>query len=493
VQAHQPPVFIFKSTDAMSNFSIVKTTSLLLIISMGHSAGWGQAAPLTAVSPDVVYTVQAEGQHAVIRVLTRAASCPALHWNGKLTKTMTPRAIPANIPIRGDSAQSDTKEAAFDVLTCEATWPSDAKQVKVAGQTVPAPQSQIKRIVIIADTGCRMKGSENAFQPCNDPLKWPFAQVAQSAAALKPDLVIHIGDIHYRESPCPEGNSGCANAPWGYGYDAWKADFFNPAAPLLAAAPWVFVRGNHESCARAGQGWFRFLDTQPWRQKRSCNDPANDSDADYSAPYAVPIDANSQVIVYDSSRTSGKPFLTTDLSFSKYTAQLKVVDQLSKQKANSFFLSHHPLLAVIASKSEKKFKFAGNEGLQSVFSASYPERLFPDGVSVAMHGHVHLFEAISFKSKHPVSLVMGNAGSANEGGVPASLPQGTELVKGAEIEDYIGRADFGFATLDRADSKINGDWILTEYTPSGQPVIKCTISGSKSRCAHLMASTPTAH
>ena len=38
-----------------------------------------------------------------------------------------------------------------------------------------------------------------------------------------------------------------------------------------------------------------------------------------------------------------------------------------------------------------QFKPGGNEGLQSVFGALYPQRLFPDGVTVAMHGHVHLF------------------------------------------------------------------------------------------------------
>ena len=126
--------------------------------------------------------------------------------------------------------------------------------------------AQIKRIVLIGDTGCRMKASENAFQACNDSVKWPFAQVAQSAAALQPDLVIHVGDIHYRESPCPAGNAGCANSPWGYGFDAWQADLFEPAKPLLAAAPWVFVRGNHESCSRAGQGCSR---VQQWMGSNS--------------------------------------------------------------------------------------------------------------------------------------------------------------------------------------------------------------------------------
>src|SRR6516225_8754599 len=45
-----------------------------------------------------------------------------------------------------------------------------------------------------------------------------------------------------------------------YGWKVWNNDFFKPSAPLLATAPWIMVRGNHETCARAGEGWFRFLD-----------------------------------------------------------------------------------------------------------------------------------------------------------------------------------------------------------------------------------------
>lgn len=460
-------------------FSVALAPVLLLTVS------FSQAAPMPIVEPDAIFTVQAEGQRVIVRALTRASMCPGIKWDDKPLQPMTLRVAPDTVPVRVDSVQKENRGAVFDMLTCEAAWPAGVDRARVAGRNVPVPRTVIRRIVIVADTGCRMKASENAFQPCNDPVKWPFAQVAKSAAALKPDLVIHIGDIHYRESPCPEGNVGCANAPWGYGYDAWHADFFQPAKPLLASAPWVFVRGNHEACSRAGQGWFRFIDTQPWTQARSCNDPANDGDADYSEPYAVPLDADSQFIVYDSSRTNGKPFLSTDWSFGKYTAQLKTVGLLAQQKPNSFFMSHHPLMAVVPGETANNFKLAGNEGLQSVFSATYPERLFPEGVSVAMHGHVHLFESISFKSKHPVSLVLGNSGSANEGMVPEVLPPGAELFKGAEVEDYMGRADYGFATLDRVETKVNGGWLLTEYTTTGQPVIQCAISGSKSRCSKV--------
>jgi hypothetical protein len=458
---------------------------LLGLLVLACSACSSSPTALMPIEPDAIFTVQGAAQQQVVRVLTRATVCPGIEWDGQAAIAMSLRAAPATIPVRGDSAQSDSKEAVFNVRTCEAVWPAGIKQARVAGHSVPAPRADIQRIVIVADTGCRMKASESAFQPCNDPGQWPFAQVAQSAAALKPDLVIHIGDMHYRESPCPAGNPGCANSPWGYGYDTWQADFFSPAKPLLAAAPWVFVRGNHESCWRAGQGWFRWIDSQPWREARSCNKPENDDEADYSEPYAVPVSAQTQLIVFDSSKTSGKPFKSSDLAYGKYMQQLKKLTQQTQQKSNSFFMSHHPLQATAPVKNPGLFKSGGNEGMQSVFGALYPERLFPAGVSLALHGHIHLFESISFKGNHPASLVLGNSGSVNEGVATKLLPPNAQLYGGAQIEEYVASDDYGFATLDRVESSNIESWLLTEYTVAGQAVMTCKISGGTSRCNKL--------
>lgn len=420
---------------------------------------------------------------ATVRALTRAATCPAMAWDGQNLQAMTVRAPAQTIGQRGGSAQADSKQAVFDVLTCEAAWPVNAKAATIDGRPVPAPKADIQRIVIVADTGCRMKGSENAFQACNDAKEWPWAQVVQSAAATRPDLVIHIGDIHYRESPCPPGNAGCAGSPWGYGYDAWQADLFKPAKALLEAAPWVFVRGNHESCFRAGQGWFRFVDSQPFTAGRSCNDAKLDEDADYSNPYAVSISPQTQLVVFDSSKTSGKPYTAKDPAFAKYTANLKAVDALTHQKPQSFFLSHHPLLAIAPGKGTDKIKPGGSGGLLSVFEASYPKRLLPDGVAVAMHGHLHYFESLSFKTAHPASLVMGNSGSVNEGGIPTHVPANTEAYPGAIIADYAATAEYGFATLDRVGATAN--WLLTEYTAAGKPVFRCSVDDGKSKCVKV--------
>ena len=453
---------------------------------------WGAGLLLLSVTSLVwasdlatVFTVQAPQGQWVVRAITPSAQCPGIAWDGQKPVPMLMRAPQATVPVRSDAALSDSKPSVFEVSTCEAAWPAQATSAQVEGQRVPTPPKQIQRIVIVADTGCRLKASGNAFQSCNDADKWPFAQVAQSAAQRHADLVVHIGDIHYRESPCPHGNAGCAGATWGYGWDAWRDDFFKPAAPLLASAPWLFVRGNHESCFRAGQGWFRFVDALPWTAARNCNDPANDTQADFSEPYAVAVSERTQFIVFDSSKSSGKPYKSNDPAFVKYQDQMKTAAQLATLKPENFFINHHPLLAAAPGKDPHVFKPAGSGGLQSAFGSLEPDRLFPAGVTVAMHGHVHLFEALSFQSDHPVSLVMGNSGSLNEGFAPHAIAPTDRVYKDAVVDDYASRSEYGFATLDRMTDATPDYWLLTEYTPQGQPVIECRIQNGKSRCKPL--------
>jgi hypothetical protein len=99
-----------------------------------------------------------------------------------------------------------------------------------------------------------------------------------------------------------------------------------------------------------------------------------------------------------------------------------------------------------------------------------------------MHGHVHLFEAISFKTDHPVSLVMGNSGSLNEGSAPSAIQATDRIYKDAVVENYAGRTEYGFATMDRVEEGGHESWLLTEYSTEGEVVIRCKIAKAKSRC-----------
>jgi hypothetical protein len=432
-----------------------------------------------------VFTLEVGG-NAIARAITRAPACPALEAAGMAPVPMRVRAAPRTVPARGADKLGDNKPAVFDVLTCEAdlpaAWTAGSIQVRIAGQPVPLPAAEVNTIVVLGDTGCRMKQPGNFFQDCEHSSAWPLAKIAGAAAALKPDLVVHVGDYHYRESPCPADQQSCAGSPWGYGFDAWNADFFRPASALLAAAPWVFVRGNHESCFRAGQGWFRFVAAERWTETRSCDDPQNDKDADFSAPYAVPLGhgtADTQLIVFDSSHATIKPYKADSNDYSHYFAELQAVDRLAAQAPHNFFLSHHPVLGFAPELSGAKILARpGNGGLQSVMSELHPGRLFGPGIDAALHGHIHLFEMVSFASGQPVTLVLGNAGSYRDLPLPSPLPAGTEPAPGAMVQNFTTTREFGFASLSRRGD----DWLLTEWDVDGHAMFHCTLHGASGRC-----------
>lgn len=411
----------------------------------------------------------------VARAVTSGQECPSLRSDvGDMP--MTSRVQPASIGPRLSKSQPDVKAAEFPVRTCEATVPAGARHVRVGRFELNTPPPVVQHLLLIGDTGCRMKQSENAFQACNDSAQWPFPTVAKHAALKHPELVVHVGDIHYRESPCPEGNAGCAGSVWGYGYDAWKADFFVPAAPLLAAATWVFVRGNHETCSRAGAGWFRFLDARDWTETGSCNDPQHDDVADFSEPFAVPLSPDTQLIIFDSSFAAGRAYATDDPVFKRYLKQLAQVEVLSRQKPHSFFLNHHPVLGF--GDSANGAPKPGNSGLYSVMSASHPKRLYAEGVDMVLNGHVHQFEALSFSSGHPATLVLGNSGSAMGWTINEAAARVAQPAPGAVVETFITQPGFGFATLDRTET----GWHLTEWSVEGTALKTCEITGTHLRC-----------
>ena len=436
---------------------------------------WGAFA-----NEPIVYTVMGPAGEGVLRWVTSKPTCPEVSWDQQVPSRMAMRAGLEEVIMRS-GIQADQKPAKFELSACEAVWPKGVKSARIENTVTRAPPEKFQRILIIADTGCRMKASENAFQDCNDAMAWPFGQIVQSALQKQPDLVVHIGDIHYRESPCPADRMGCRNSPWGYGSDTWQADFFKPAKALLQSAPWLFVRGNHESCARAGQGWFRYIDPLPWRSERSCDLTENDGVADFSRPYALPINDHSQFLIFDSSGTAGNSLSPDSVMFSNYQRQWREVTQLAGTKAHSIFLSHHPLLAVAPAKTTSDPKAGGNRGLLSVVTDGQPDRAWFEKLSYLMHGHIHAFEALTFKSQHPSSFVLGNSGSMMEGVLPAVLPSGFEVAPHAIVESLTSQPGYGFALLEISDL-VNSPWSLTEFDVQGRALHVCTLHNHKSAC-----------
>lgn len=487
------PISTHRLTLALLGGSLMALTACSSMAPVNSAAGSGAAvtAASTASSPSpsiqASWVVLGENGQAVARVITSAASCPQIQQDGVL-QGMQLRAPAETIAQRKTaSSPTESKASIFPVLTCEASLKPGVRQLSVDGQSLPVPVAEVKKILVIGDTGCRMKLADNYFQSCNDSEKWAFREMIEAAARQHPDLVIHVGDYHYRENACPPGNPACANSPWGYGWDTWKADFFDPARSLLKTSPWVMVRGNHETCTRAGQGWWRFLDPRPLQSGRDCNVESNDMLGNFSAPYAVPVGSaggqTAQLIVFDSSREPNKPLAKDDPAYLTYLDEFAQVDKLATTADMNFFLDHHPVLGFgVDKKGDELQTWPGNLAMQDEMKVLHPTRLFPQNVQATISGHVHLFEALTFREDLPVQFVSGNGGSSLDTPLPVPLKAGSTPYSAAHLEFFSNSNEVGFMTMER-----EGDiWQIKGWNLHGKLLTACTMKNGKTECRSML-------
>jgi hypothetical protein len=445
-------------------------------------------SPPAPSDTDYRYVVLGPDGVPMARVITARAQCPTLDVDGT-SVAMTVRMPAETIPVRPSRPDlPPPKASAFPVTTCEATIPATALRASVDGASLPLPKAAPRRVVLLGDTGCRIVSNQNVFQSCDDPVAWPFERIADAAAATEPDLVVHVGDYHYREGPCDLAHPGCSGSPWGYGFDAWRADFFQPARRLLAAAPWIVVRGNHESCNRAGQGWWRFMDPRPVMPQRNCNLAADDDVGNYSAAYAVPFGrgADVQFLVFDSSWVGVTPIPPTDLMYRNYRAQFEEAFALGSRTPRTLFISHHPTLGFASNPSDPQNPFPGNGGLISVLTPMFGTALFPPNVEAVLSGHNHVLEIVDFSSGHPPQLITGNGGDWADQPFPVPFPMHKQPAPGAVLAQFLSTTRFGFATMDRE----GGGWLLRAYDFDGNPMTSCTVAARQARCSPIAGNAP---
>jgi hypothetical protein len=280
---------------------------------------------------------------------------------------------------------------------------------------------------------------------------------------------------------------GCAGSPWGYGWDAWEADVFAPAEPLLRAAPWIVVRGNHESCNRAGPGLVAISRSAPARAAPGLRRRRDDSVGDYSEPYAVPLgsgpDADTQFIVFDSSVVGVLPLPRAIRPTSAYRAQFERAFALAARKPNAFFLLHHPILAFAPNPAQPNAPFPGNGALQSVLAPLHPTTLFPPSVKALLSGHVHLFEMVSYSTPQPVQFVSGNGGDWTDRPLPEPLPARAVPAPGTTISSIVATNRFGFMTMEREGPL----WRIVAHDARGAALYRCTLEGRQASCAAAAA------
>lgn len=388
--------------------------------------------------------VQATASGYEARIATTAAACPALSTDaGEVA--MTARAVAdQNFP-----------------LVCAARLPQGARTAHIAGQALPLPVAKPERILVLGDTGCRIQGA--ALQACNDPAQWPFATLAAAAAKLKPDLVVHVGDYHYRESPCPPSFAGCAGSPFGDNWPTWQADFFTPAAPLLAAAPMLLVRGNHEDCARAWQGWQRALSAFAFSPVCTPHEPL----------FTLDIGAVRLAVMDDASAPE------TSVNKTDLPAYTSEIASLANLPAPVWFVHHRPIWAAIT--GPLGIPAGGNRTLIAAAtaaggSAGAGEALIPGTVELQLSGHIHSFEALNYDKGVPPQIVAGHGGD-NLHATPQNL-WGAVFMGDSRVRvlDGLSVDGFGFMLMTKGE----GGWTMDLYDSDGRQTRQCRFADASS-------------
>ena len=402
----------------------------ILTLCLAPSPLWAQ----TLAGPWV--ELGADGRLSVRVVLpSGVAACPRVVADGK----------PVGARERGHA------DGEFAVTVCVADVPAATTALTIDDKPLPTLPAGIKRVAIFGDTGCRIAGK--ALQNCNDLDQWPFPVIAKRAAARKPDLVIHVGDYYYRESTCPAGSAGCAGSPFGNNWPTWKADFFDPAAPLFAVAPWVVVRGNHEVCRRGGLGWFRLLDPHPARP--DC--------ADRTEPYHLSA-GGLELLPFDGA--DADDFLAPPDKVAAYSEQLASL--LANAPPHSWLLTHRPVWAMAQGDLSG---LTTNQTEQAAIRGHVPP-----GLDMVLAGHLHDFISYDFGPDRPAQLIVGTGGDTLL--TLGSAPIAGTVIDGISVRQGFATERFGYFIMERAGV----GWDGTLYAPDDTVIARCRLDGRALGC-----------
>ena len=468
------------------------------------------------------------------RAIVSDAACPSLVVDGTLSLTMTTRFTGAQLTATpGTTGYTNANTAGYPQYfvspaatapgtfpdgtakattawgECEAVLPPGHTTATVGGVNLKLPVANPQRILVIADTGCRMAKANQ--QNCHDPAGFPFAALANYEAQFKPDLIIHVGDYFYRDTNCvvPAAGSvaahdfvaGCSDPTnanfetFGDTFDSWNADVFYPGATLLAAAPWVMARGNHESCGRGARGWYAMLDPAPFNTSLvNCAGGAGSApvknaavySGDFEPTYYVPM-GQVGLLVHDSSYANDS---TVDTNMAaNYDYDLTNALNTISGAPYLFDVTHKPPFGLVSGATNgsgdvtEQVTFSGGATPNSAFSGGVPAKL-----AMFLSGHIHQFEYVNFDDyvRYAPQMIVGVGGDKLD---PTANPDTTKPTYGyqnqgfavrnsattstnAQVNHTYAQAEFGFAVLQATST----GYLASVYNIGASRAGRCTIT-----------------
>jgi hypothetical protein len=441
-------------------------------------------------------TDAAKGELIGRAVVGRGETCPDAVIGGKRLN-MVPRSGPAH--------------PGFARTVCEVAYPGD-QEATIAGVTLKARRPSLERILVIGDTGCRL--THYVAQECNDPAKWPFQTIADAAAKLEPQLIIHVGDYHYREKPCAD-RAGCSGSPSGDNWRTWQKEFFDPAAALLPAAPWLMLRGNLENCGRAGNGWLLLLSPE-------LRDQLGGGCKDDIAPYVLGFDRLTMAVLDTAAAEDYGAAARSAKYRDRIPALAKQFAERSAGGGDKWLLLHQPLwvsygncgsanaikceeadlfsdIASPGGSNAAKLNLSGSLAKELRDKTENPMHAFRQWIegkieyktddaktasvaapafSLVLSGDTHMFQMFAPDSgfpNHPVQLVAGMSGDILEKDFtfPKEITGGAVKAKLFGVDGQLWlRRQFGFMYLVRKEA----DWVATLHGAQGQVLLTCNMT-----------------
>jgi Calcineurin-like phosphoesterase len=380
---------------------------------------------------------------------------------------------------------------AFPVLLCEAEL-SAGKPARLGDWTLPARPSDPKDIVVIGDTGCRVVYWQ--AQDCSDPNQWPFARIAATAsrriaAANRQSIILHVGDYHYREHPCPDAEARCAGSAYGDNWATWQVEFFEPAGDLLAAALWVTLRGNHEECKRAGAGWIFFFALPHSRKTR---DACEDDMRNYSVNIGKTYDGRARRLLVLDTAAEKNEYGTEQRCNDYRDALTESLRQYGANDAELWIALHQPLWLRRGSAPNTKPPEDCNpksasalDGIRIKLASQPDDRV----IRLVVSGDTHVFQFFWPKEKStPIQLVAGNGGTqldpvyklrpvADPAGKPREVAELDRLVDRNTASFGINGSSLSFAQHGFTAMHRDGDiWTVTAFDADGSEVATCHFS-----------------
>lgn len=396
---------------------------------------------------------------ALVRaVLPAAASCPGVRVD---------RPDGPALPMR---RRDNPRPKHFPIVVCEALVPPTENVGRLYfpdSSYLPVPQFRrlyeefggFRRMIFLGDTGCRgYQSTEDKRQTCQTD-NWPFAQIATHAAetgtngAADPFVVIHVGDYVYRDRDT---------------WQLWQKEFFEPAQPLLEAASWIMLRGNHESCSfpppNSANGWLLLFGTEPDGSTHRCPDTQT---VDFRRPYVVDIARDLQLGIVDTGDAFhfGKKPVPERPRSDPVTAF--GFGELSENR-DLWLVTHVPLWGIAGPSelSEKETATGAHAGFKedSVKIQAIANGRLPGNLRAVISGDLHYFQLVGQGDKGVPQFVVGNGGvKLDELPEPAAHRPGRDPAPAANHElikkmtwTTVGRHGYVLACRAPASSRPSG-------------------------------------